>query len=306
MNKDEMRIDDREECDPMIDAAPRSSSETPEGCMTRPDGECVSEGPCIHGIPATLEGIEAGLMALVPPKDRSAKMPAMDAIMHAVEQLASPPPPSPTQETPRCPNCGSEKVAPTSGNGVGNTMDCLVCYTDFTPIDPSSPELRVKDFSDHLPDHPSNSQPASPPAELTEALDAMLSATRTMTQLMERSGSDDSYREQENRYHASRSELLALYTRQREEIAMEYSCAGQECGWYKTTVGLRDQVAALSSQLERLKADSLTAEEARHTLEELDNRFHPGKDFDSMYATHQIVLAKLRRLSSDSGTGGET
>lgn len=34
---------------------------------------------------------------------------------------------------PKCPQCGSSKVAPTQGNGVRNTMDCLVCYTDFTP-----------------------------------------------------------------------------------------------------------------------------------------------------------------------------
>jgi hypothetical protein len=33
----------------------------------------------------------------------------------------------------RCPQCGSTRIAPTKGNGVGNTMDCLSCFTDFTP-----------------------------------------------------------------------------------------------------------------------------------------------------------------------------
>jgi hypothetical protein len=36
-------------------------------------------------------------------------------------------------KTINCPNCGSEKVALTSGNAVGNTHDCLTCLTDFTP-----------------------------------------------------------------------------------------------------------------------------------------------------------------------------
>lgn len=45
-----------------------------------------------------------------------------------------------------CPNCGSEKVGPTKGNAVGNTMDCLVCYTDFTPgnVHQFSPILSVQ------------------------------------------------------------------------------------------------------------------------------------------------------------------
>lgn len=39
--------------------------------------------------------------------------------------------------TGTCPCCGSSKIAPTGGNAVGNTMDCLNCGTDFTP----EPEL---------------------------------------------------------------------------------------------------------------------------------------------------------------------
>jgi hypothetical protein len=32
-----------------------------------------------------------------------------------------------------CPNCGSDNTGPTIENGVGNTMDCFRCGTDFTP-----------------------------------------------------------------------------------------------------------------------------------------------------------------------------
>lgn len=52
---------------------------------------------------------------------------------NAIKELRSPSPAPVQAEPPKCPNCGSDKVAPTAGNSVGNTMDCLVCYTDFTP-----------------------------------------------------------------------------------------------------------------------------------------------------------------------------
>ncbi len=54
---------------------------------------------------------------------------------------AAPVEPENATDPPRCPNCGSTKTGPTSGNGVGNTMDCLACYADFTPADaPVEPE----------------------------------------------------------------------------------------------------------------------------------------------------------------------
>lgn len=45
---------------------------------------------------------------------------------------------SPPAGEPTCPSCRSTKVAPTKGNAVGNTMDCLICGSDFTPAAPSA------------------------------------------------------------------------------------------------------------------------------------------------------------------------
>ena len=54
-----------------------------------------------------------------------------DLTHEATQILASRATPSPEGET--CPCCGSTKTGPTSGNAVGNTHDCHVCLTDFTP-----------------------------------------------------------------------------------------------------------------------------------------------------------------------------
>ncbi len=60
---------------------------------------------------------------------------------HSPIAAAAPVEPENATDPPRCPNCGSTKTGPTSGNGVGNTMDCLACYADFTPADaPVEPE----------------------------------------------------------------------------------------------------------------------------------------------------------------------
>lgn len=41
--------------------------------------------------------------------------------------------PDPYPNELHCPQCWSMKVVPTRGNAAGNTMDCLTCFTDFTP-----------------------------------------------------------------------------------------------------------------------------------------------------------------------------
>lgn len=56
-------------------------------CLTRPDGECISEGRCVHDYPLTLAGVEHALIDLVPPRERSERMQAIDAVMEVVTGL---------------------------------------------------------------------------------------------------------------------------------------------------------------------------------------------------------------------------
>lgn len=107
---------------------------------------------------------------------------------------------------------------------------------------------------------------ASPatPAELTEALNAVLDAKRW---LLESEGYTDDHKEFcRERFSNARSALLALYDRQREEIERldqlvfdqnaEADEAFQASEQGKELIALRGEVSALSSQLERLIAEN--------------------------------------------------
>lgn len=74
--------------------------------------------------------------------------------------------------------------------------------------------------------------------------------------------------------------LVSLYTRQREEIEQD-----------------NDLISGLIRENERLKADSLTPEEARLAIQCM-----PWQASDDRYPGESELLEKLRRLSSDSGT----
>jgi hypothetical protein len=67
---------------------------------------------------------------------------------------------------PTCPHCGSNKVAPTKGNAVGNTMDCLSCLADFTPgaapASPAGPPPSREDYALRSEIRPASPAPASP------------------------------------------------------------------------------------------------------------------------------------------------
>lgn len=44
-----------------------------------------------------------------------------------------------------CPCCGSGRIGPTVGNGCGDTHDCRVCHTHFTPRKNEMKKSETKD-----------------------------------------------------------------------------------------------------------------------------------------------------------------
>lgn len=216
----------------------------------------------------------------------------------------------------------------------------------YHPATPSSPEPRSTTVDSRFTGgagyyascEVEPERPASPPAELTEAVSKFDTAARC-------------YDFADPEYLAAHTALVSLYTRQREEIeevrainrgaakihldqfqelerlkaeqgtanTSYASASAAQPGWaieqkaiigrlahilLGTEDGLPIEWDKLVSAVERLKADSLTAEEAQHALHQIPDAQCAGFDPLDCPVCYSI-REKLARLSSDSGTGGD-
>lgn len=170
-------------------------------------------------------------------------------------------PPSPE----RCPTC-SAPVVRTKGYDNGLIGASKIASADsfayIPPAPPSSPETRGTIKATAVPGTLPDRAPFvwdEPPAELTEALIAH--ERLCMVDLRRAFASDDPAREIApitKSIFDSRSALISIYDRQREEIEDEKAISKRQ----------GKAIAELCTEVERLKASQLTPEMARYALAE--------------------------------------